>query len=382
LKISKSKQRIKRAMTYLCAEPVLYVAMVAAIVSALFVPPSKVYFEYIDLRVISLLLSLMLVVGGLQKAGGFGLLIEHLLKLVHNTRTLALVLVGVCFFSSMLITNDVALITFVPLGVMILSQMQKQKLLIPIIALQTVAANLGSMLTPLGNPQNLYLYALSEMTLFQFLQVMAVPTILSFLMLLGVVLLVKPEYIEALTELPTETVGMREIIPWMILFILCILAVLRFIPYAIALGAVIMAVVIIDRRILLRADYGLLLTFVFLFVLIGNIKSIPAVSATLAALISGREMSVGILLSQVISNVPAAMLLSKFTSNYPALIVGVNLGGLGTLIASMASVISYKLYAATIGAHIGKYLVVFTAINLLFLGALWSVMVLFSVLCM
>jgi hypothetical protein len=167
-------------------------------------------------------------------------------------------------------------------------------------------------------------------------------------------------------------------IPWIILFILCLLAVLRIIPIAIVLGTVIVTVIIIDRKILLRADYGLLLTFVFLFVLIGNINSIQAVNTTLSAVISGREMSVGILLSQVISNVPAAMLLSNFTVNYSDLLVGVNLGGLGTLIASMASVISYKLYAATTGALPGKYLIVFTAINLLFLCALWGSMTMFA----
>lgn len=377
LEPSKLKQRIKNILSHLRCDPVLYIAMVAAIGSALFVPPSKDYVKYIDWRVIGLLLSLMLVVGGLQKVGAFGLIIKNLLKLVHNTRTLALVLVGVCFFSSMLITNDVALITFVPLGVMILTQTQKQKLLIPIIALQTVAANLGSMFTPLGNPQNLYLYALSNMTLFQFLRVMAVPTMVSFLLLFGMILLIKPEHITAL-ESTTEIVGLKEIIPWMILFTLCLLAVLRILPIPIVLGVVVGATIIMDRRILFRPDYGLLLTFMFLFVLIGNIKSIPAVSTTLSAVISGREMLVGILLSQVISNVPAAMLLSNFTANYSALIVGVNLGGLGTLIASMASVISYKLYTATIGAQPGKYLILFTAINLVVLFALWGGLTLFT----
>jgi len=365
-------------MSYLRGDPVLSAAMIAAVVSALFVPPSKEYFKYLDLRVICLLLSLMLVVAGLQKVGVFGLLIERLLKLVHNTRTLAVVLVGVCFFSSMLITNDVALITFVPLGMMMLTRTQKRKLLIPIIVLQTVAANLGSMLTPLGNPQNLYLYSIFNMTVWQFLRVMAVPSAISFLMLAAAILLIKPEVIEPRTELPSETAGLAEIIPWILLFMVCLLAVLCIIPYGIALAAVITGVVIFDRTILFRADYGLLLTFVFLFVLIGNIKSIPAVSTALSALVGGQELSVGILLSQVISNVPAAMLLSKFTANHSALLIGVNLGGLGTLIASMASVISYKLYASAAGAQTGKYLAVFTAVNLLFLGVLWGTMALYT----
>lgn len=174
-----STQKEKTALHNLLRDPVLFAAMAAAVFSALFVPPSKAYWGYLDLRVLCLLLSLMLVVAGLQKAGMFGIAIQRLLKLVHSTRTLAAVLVGVCFFSSMLITNDVALITFVPLGIMTLTRVQKQKLLIPIIVLQTVAANLGSMLTPLGNPQNLYLYSLSNMTTWQFLGVMAGPWAIS-----------------------------------------------------------------------------------------------------------------------------------------------------------------------------------------------------------
>lgn len=378
LKLEVCKRKIIKAISDLCCDPVLFVAIVAAVVSALFVPPSKRYWGYLDLRVICLLLSLMLVVAGLKKVGVFEFLMERLLKLVHNTRTLAVVLIGVCFFSSMLITNDVALITFIPLGVMILTQTRKQKLLIPIIALQTVAANLGSMLTPLGNPQNLYLYALSDMTVWQFLWVMAAPSAISFLMLSAAIFLIKPEPVEPLTEAPAESAGVTKALPWMILFMVCLLAVLRIIPYGIALATVIIGVVIMDRTILSRADYGLLLTFAFLFVFIGNIKSIPAVSAALSALVSGRELSVGILLSQVISNAPAAMLLSKFTANNSALLIGVNLGGLGTLIASMASVISYKLYAATSGAQTGRYLTVFTAINLLFLGVLWGTMALYT----
>lgn len=372
------KQKIKKARHDLFRDPVLFAAMAAAVISALFVPPSKEYFGYLDLRVLCLLLSLMLVVAGLQKAGVFGIAIERLLKQVHSTRTLAAVLVGVCFFSSMLITNDVALITFVPLGIMMLTRAQKQKLLIPIIVLQTVAANLGSMLTPLGNPQNLYLYSLSDMTTWQFLRVMVGPSAISFLMLAAMILLIKPEPVEALTETSTETAGSNKVLPWIILFMVCLFAVLRIIPYSLALVSVIAGTIILDRTILLRADYSLLLTFAFLFVFIGNIKNFPAVSTALSAFVDGRELSIGILLSQVISNVPAAMLLSNFTSNYSALLIGVNMGGLGTLIASMASLISYKLYASTPDAQTGRYFSVFTAINFLFLGILWGAAVLYT----
>lgn len=359
-------------------DPVLLISMIAALVSAIFIPPSKEYFEYLDLRVICLLLSLMLVVAGLQKAGAFELLTKRLLKMVHNTRTLSMVLVGICFFSSMLITNDVALITFVPLGVMILKKTQKQKLFIPVIVLQTVAANLGSMLTPLGNPQNLYLYSAFNMNVLSFLRIMALPSAVSLLLLYAAIFFIKPEHIKPLNDAHSTTVGAGQILPWVIFFIICLLAVLRILPYGLALGAVIAWALLSDRTLLYEADYGLLFTFAFLFVFIGNIKSIPAVSHALSSIVTGREVGIGILLSQIISNVPAAMLLSKFTSNFSGLLIGVNLGGLGTLIASMASVISYKQYGATDGAQTGKYLAVFTAVNLLFLLVLWGTMALIA----
>jgi Na+/H+ antiporter NhaD/arsenite permease-like protein len=266
----------------------------------------------------------------------------------------------------MLITNDVALITFVPLTVMLLTRAQKTYLLIPIIALQTIGANLGSMLTPLGSPQNLYIYALSGMTVWQFIKTMALPSAISLVLLAAAVFLIKSRTIE--TPEKTRTIGVRKkhIITWAALFAVCLLAVVYIVPYGAALAVVAAAALLVDRRVLRRVDYGLLLTFVFLFIFIGNIKSLPAVSQALSSIVAGRELPVSIVLSQFISNVPAAMLLSGFTSDYPMLLTGVNLGGLGTLIASMASVISYKQYAAVSGARPGRYIAVFTAFALLF----------------
>ncbi|MPM20520.1 Inner membrane protein YbiR [bioreactor metagenome] len=257
-----------------------------------------------------------------------------------------------------------------------LTRAQKDHLLIPILVLQTIGANLGSMLTPLGNPQNLYLYALSGMTIRQFLSVMAGPTALSLLLLAAMTLFIKPEPLAASRAVRSQPVCAQQALLWVILFLVCLLAVVRMVPYGLALVCVIAGAILFDRAILFRADYHLLLTFSFLFVFIGNIKSLPAVSSALSALVGGRELIVGILLSQVISNVPAAMLLSKFTADYPALLIGVNFGGLGTLIASMASLISYKLYASTPGAQTGRYLLVFTALNLVFLSVLWAAAVL------
>lgn len=358
-------------------DPVLYISFLLAAVSAFFAPFGKEYIDYIDWRVLGLLLSLMLVVAGLKSVGLFDLVTTALLRKVRSSRALAAVLVGICFVSSMLITNDVALITFVPLGVMLLSEAKREDLMIPVIVLQTVAANLGSGLTPLGNPQNLYLYSLSGMGAGEFLGVMALPTVGAFILLALSLLLIKKGPASGGNR-ETEPLDAKMCIVWCLMFALCLLAVLRILHFAIALGVVLLAALIFNRKLLKSADYALLFTFIFLFIFIGNIKSIPAVSNALRGIVGGRELTVGILLSQVISNVPAAMLLSGFTENYKSLLLGVNLGGLGTLIASMASMISYKLYAKTENARSGRYLGVFTLANAAFLVILWGLVLLIN----
>lgn len=362
-----------KLLSHLKKDPVLYASLLVAVVSAFLVPPSEAYLGYIDWHVLGLLLSLMLAVAGLKKAGVFDFLVKQLLSLVHTTRTLTITLVAVCFFSSMLITNDVALITFVPLAVMLLSRTGKEKLLIPVIVLQTVAANLGSMLTPMGNPQNLYLYSLFGLSVGEFLSIMILPAAVSLVMLVAASFLVKSEPI-APGKGESAPLALKSAAPWLILFVLCLLTVVHVLHFALVLAIVAAVTFVLDKELLKKADYGLLLTFIFFFIFIGNMKSIPAVSETLSALVAGREMTAGILLSQIISNVPAAMLLSGFTSAYAPLLVGVNLGGLGTIIASMASLISYKLYAALPDAKAGKYMGVFTVVNVLFLAVLWVLM--------
>lgn len=237
-----------------------------------------------------------------------------------------------------------------------------------------MAANLGSAMTPLGNPQNLYLYSLSGMGLGEFLRLMAPVTGLSLVLLSAAVLCLPCRPLGA-ADIRLNRPDRRGLLLLGAVFAVCLLSVLRVLHYGIALGAAVLAALLADRRLLRRVDYSLLLTFLFFFVFVGNMKALPTVSEALSGLVAGREMTVGILLSQVISNVPAAMLLSGFTADYPALLLGVNLGGLGTLIASMASLISYKLYAAADGARTGKYMLFFTAVNVVLLAVLWGAMV-------
>ena len=366
-----------KAARILRSDPVLAAALCAAAVSSFLVPPTAAYFGYLDLRVLSLLLALMLTVAGLKETGVFNFLTERLLRLADNTRALAAVLLGLCFFGSMLMTNDVSLLTFVPFAVLTLTQAGKRELILPVTVLQTVAANLGSMLTPVGNPQNLYLYSYFGMTPGSFFAVTAMPSAVSLAMLAAAVLFFRKEPVAPDGTEPAAAPVSGRAVPWLVLFGICLAAVFRVIPYWAAIAAAAAWAAVSDWKLLLRADYGLLLTFVFLFVFIGNMKSLPAVRGALGGIVAGRELAAGILLSQVVSNVPAAMLLSGFTENGAALLVGVNLGGLGTLIASMASVISFKQYAALPGARKGRYLAVFTAVNVLFLAVLWGAELIF-----
>ncbi|HEX3076350.1 MAG TPA: SLC13 family permease [Lachnospiraceae bacterium] len=367
---------LKRLKNFIKKETVLVIASVLAILSAFAVPPSEKYIKYIDLRVLALLLCLMLVVAGFQSIGLFENLIMRLLRFTKTTRILYLVLVFLCFFTSMLITNDVALITFVPFAILTLQKVHKDHYLILIIVLQTIAANLGSMLTPLGNPQNLYLYSVSGMSLGSFLRTMGPATGFSLLLILTTLLflrndVIQPEDIEPQrNQLGKGIQDHKALLLYSVLFLLCLGTVLHIIFYGVTLAIVICCILLYNRQLLWKADYSLLLTFVAFFIFIGNLGNLSSISHLLEDTVSNRELYVGVGLSQVVSNVPAAILLSGFTDNYRQLLLGVNLGGLGTLIASMASLISFRFYSNCDGARKGRYLLIFTGLNLLYLALL------------
>lgn len=365
-------------------EAVLCVALLLALLSACIVPPDRGYAAYIDVRTLAILFCLMSVMAGLQKIGVFGWIARRLLGKVKGSRGLVLVLLLLSFFSSMLITNDVALITFVPFTFTVLAMTdgeQRKRLALPLVALQTIAANLGSMLTPIGNPQNLYLYGRAGMSLGSFLALMLPYTMVSLVFLLawGVILGRgcasghKPltEGLEVgETGFLRSKADLLSLWVYLVLFLLCLLTVAHVLPWQMVLGTVLAAVMFRDRKLLAKVDYSLLLTFVGFFIFIGNVGRIPVFRDFLQKVVAGREVYAGIAASQVISNVPAALLLSGFTEDYGRLVVGVNLGGLGTLIASMASLISYKYVAKEEGARKGAYIAVFTVSNICFLAAL------------
>lgn len=360
---------MKTITTFIKNEIVFSIACILAIITMFFVTPSSEYIEYIDFHTLALLLALMLVVQGLKSCGLFDSLVTSLMRHINNQRQLALMLILLCFFSSMLITNDVALITFVPFTIIILEAVNNPSYSIYLIVLETIAANLGSMFTPIGNPQNLYLYSISGISMTEFFKLMLPYTFLSLVLLFIASLLIKPNEINAISN----TEGHIKQIPlliYLILFVICIMTVLHILDYRLMLAIVITTILLTNRKLIPKADYILLLTFIAFFVFIGNIKQIPAVNDLLSSWVKNRECMVALAASQVVSNVPCAMLLSGFTDNINQLIIGTNLGGLGTLIASMASLISFKFYGKTKDSNTGKYIAVFTILNILFLVVL------------
>lgn len=356
-------------------EAVLLISLVLCLVSMLFVAPHWSYIDYIDVKTLALLFCLMAIMAGLKALGIFDSVAKSLLKLAKRSYQLYLILVLLCFFSSMLITNDVALITFVPFTIITLKMANQQKRLIYIVVMETISANLGSMLTPIGNPQNLFLFSAFNMSVGEFFG-----TILPY-SLLSLVLLVIGCAFAGRDEITSSNEAVKiEKKPYLIgiyavLFVLSILSVFKILPYQILFCIVVLSMLIFDRKCFKGIDYSLLFTFVFLFIFIGNLGKIGAVSDFLHKIVVGNEVLVGIASSQVFSNVPACVLLAGFTQNASDLLIGVNLGGLGTLIASMASLISYKLVQKE-SVKGAKYLLVFTALNILFLAfnlVLWLI---------
>lgn len=375
---------MRKVLDFIKKEAVLCAALLLAFVSACVIPPDKEYVEYIDVRTLAILFCLMSIMAGLQKTGIFRRIAGGLLGRVQGPGGLVLVLMLLCFFSSMLITNDVALITFVPFTFIVLGMMgeeQRRRLALPLVAMQTIAANLGSMLTPVGNPQNLYLYEKAGMSIGGFVLLMLPYTAVSLLLLLiwGLILgrrCIGEWKVGAGDMEGQENADFRSgalLVPlavYLVLFLFSLLAVAHVLPWQAVLVMVLGAVLVVDRKILAKVDYSLLLTFAGFFVFVGNVGRIPAFREFLQGVVAGREVYAGIAVSQIISNVPAALLLSGFTGNYGQLLVGVNLGGLGTLIASMASLISYKYVAKEEGGGKGRYLMIFTVSNACFLAAL------------
>ena len=359
-------------------EPVTIISFLLAFLTVFIIPIDKEYINYIGYETLALLFTLMAITAGLRALGLFEKVGFSLLKRLSEIRLLSLVCVLLCFVSSMFVTNDVALITFVPFAIEVLNMADKKKYMIMVITLMTIAANLGSIITPIGNPHNLYLYELTEMHIGEFFMLMLPYTIFSLIaLIIGVFIFVRKDTNSKKVSISDDKtknfkLGYKGII-YIGLFVLAVLGVLQVCPVWLVLLITFIVVFIMDRKTILRVDYGLLLTFVFLFIFIGNIKRMDVVVTTLDKVVDGHEFILSVLLSQILSDVPVALLLSAMSDTYNGLkeiIIGTNVGAVGTLIASMASLISFKLYSNTDKSTKGKYLLQFTIVNYVFLGLL------------
>jgi Na+/H+ antiporter NhaD/arsenite permease-like protein len=356
----------RKILTFLKDNAVLMIAILAATVTSFIVPPDEKYLDYFDFKTLACLFSVLAVVCALRNIRFFYTLAKAIVRKFRNARAAILVLVYVTFIGSMLIANDMALLTFLPLGYFILHTTKKEKYLAFAFIMQNIAANLGGMLTPFGNPQNLYLYSKFNIPDGEFVQIMFPPFILAVLLItICCLIFVKNEPLEIEEKAASLPVG--RVIIYLLLFAIAIMMVFRFMPYQIGLIIIPLALLFLDRQALMQVDYGLLFTFVFFFIFAGNMGRIEVVREFFSYLLSINTLVFSALSCQVISNVPSAILLSQFTDNYRELLLGVNIGGAGTLIASLASLITFKEYTKQDPKHTLAYVLKFTAFNFAFL---------------
>ncbi len=352
---------------------VMLIAAAAAFVTSLIVPPDAAYLDYFDFKTLTCLFCVLAVVCALKNIRFFYILAQRIVRCFKTARLSVLALVYITFIGSMLIANDMALLTFLPLGYFVLHTTGKEKYMAFTFIMQNIAANLGGMLTPFGNPQNLYLYTKFNIPTGEFVSIMLLPFLLSVaLITVCCLVFVRGEKLSVAEE--QVRLDPKRTALYLALFALAIAIVFRGIPYGIGLIVIPLVLFFVDRRALAEVDYGLLLTFVFFFIFAGNMARIEVVRDFFSGLMEENTLLFSTLSCQMISNVPSAILLSQFTTNYPALLVGVNIGGVGTLISSLASLITFREYA---GHHPDKtlsYIGKFSAFNFAFLIILTAVM--------
>lgn len=364
----------KHLFSIIKSQAVLTISVIAMIITCFFVPIDREYASYFDMKTLAFLFCMLAVIGAFKNIHFFEIAARYIVVKLHNTRNAILGLVFITYFTSMFLGNDMALLTFLPLSFFVLNSTNKKSYMAFLFIMQNFAANLGGMITPFGNPQNLYLYSYYNIPTTEFFQIMLIPFLTSTLLILICCICVKEEPLTLQEDIVFEF-QIGRILLYSMLFISTILIVFRVIPFDIGTVIVICALLILDRKSLIEVNYSLLLTICAFFVFSGNMARIPAVSDFFHQLLPSNPLLVGALSCQVISNVPSAILLSKFTTNYASLLVAVNIGGCGTLIASLASLITFSEYKKHNPREIKSFIVKFTVLNLLFLGVLYIVQV-------
>ena len=360
---------MKRILPFVKTNAVMLIAALAALVTSIIVPPDKEYLSYFDFKTLTCLFCVLAVVCALKNIRFFYTLAKAIIRKFKTTKLCILVLVYVTFIGSMLIANDMALLTFLPLGYFVLHTTGKEKYMAFTFIMQNIAANLGGMLTPFGNPQNLYLYSKFNIPDLEFISIMLIPFIVS-IVLITVCCLVFVKNEPLIIEEKAASLPILRTAVYLLLFAFSILIVFRSVPYYWELIIIPIAILLLDRQALLDVDYGLLFTFVFFFIFSGNMARIEVVRNFFSFLLEKNTLVFSSLSCQFISNVPSAILLSQFTDNYKELLLGVNIGGAGTMIASLASLITFREYSKQEPGHTGRYIIKFSLFNFAFLGIL------------
>ena len=368
---------LDRLITFLREEAVLCVAFVCACASMIAVGDVSASPEFIDWRVLALLFCLMSSVAGLRLNGALTRLAEALVTGHKGKRFVCFLLVMMPFFSSMLVTNDVALLAFVPIAVLALETAGWRDCLVRVVVLQAIAANLGGMVTPVGNPQNLFIFTTYDLSLSDFFFSLAPFGALAFVLLALASASFSSEPSNIVLHLDEAAIDTKRCVLHAALFTISVLAVMRVLPYVVALIVVVFVLVVFDRRVFMHVDYALLATFACFFIFSGNMAHMPIMQDILGGLMANHPMLTSLGTSQIISNVPAAVLLAGFTQNWHSLLIGVDLGGLGTPIASLASLIAFRLYMHTRDAKALSFMKEFAIANvvaLVLMCALYAVL--------
>ena len=366
---SKKRFFMRKILPFVKTNAVMLIAALAAIITSFIVPPDKEYIDYFDFKTLTCLFCVLAVVCALRNIRFFYTMAKAIIRKFKNTRLCILALVYITFIGSMLIANDMALLTFLPLGYFVLHTTGKEKYMAFTFIMQNIAANLGGMITPFGNPQNLYLYSKFNIPDLEFIKIMSIPFAVS-VVLITVCCIVFVKVEPLVIEEKAASLPIARTAAYLLLFALSILIVFRFIPYYIGLIIIPIAIFLLDRQALRDVDYGLLLTFVFFFIFSGNMARIDAVRDFFSFLLEKNTLVFSALSCQFISNVPSAILLSQFTNNYKELLLGVNIGGAGTMIASLASLITFREYSKQDPGHTLRYIIKFSLFNFAFLGIL------------
>ncbi len=357
---------------------IMCIAFVAAVITSVIVPVDRQYIGYFDFKTLTCLFCVLAVVCALKNIKFFYILADKIVRVFKNAKMCVLALVYITFIGSMLIANDMALLTFLPLGYFVLTAASKRKYMAFTFIMQNIAANLGGMLTPFGNPQNLYLYSKYNIPNLEFISIMALPFLFSIIIITVCCLIfVKSEPLKLKDE--AMLLNKKRTALYLTLFALSIVIVFRVIPYWVGLIIIPPVLLVFDRKALKSVDYGLLFTFVFFFIFAGNMARIDIVRDLFSSLLNKNTLLVSIASCQFISNVPSAILLSQFTENYKDLLVGVNIGGVGTLISSLASLITFREYVKHNPGKTRYYIAIFSAFNFAFLIILTGIMYLLKI---